>query len=54
LNLTTNRIEIIRAKITLFATGGNGQVYRTTTNPNIATGDGVAMVYRAKGRIENM
>ena len=54
LNLTTNRIEIIHAKITLFATGGNGQVYRTTTNPNIATGDGVAMVYRAKGRIENM
>ena len=34
--------------------GGNGQVYRTTTNPSIATGDGVAMVYRAKGRIENM
>jgi L-aspartate oxidase len=29
-------------------------VYRTTTNPSIATGDGVAMVYRAKGRIENM
>ena len=36
------------------ATGGNGQVYRTTTNPTIATGDGVSMVYRAKGRIENM
>ncbi|HEX7757538.1 MAG TPA: FAD-binding protein, partial [Niabella sp.] len=36
------------------ASGGNGQVYRTTTNPGIATGDGVAMVYRAKGRIENM
>ncbi|MFM2360727.1 MAG: L-aspartate oxidase [Bacteroidota bacterium] len=54
LNLTTNGIERIFAGITLLATGGNGQVYRTTTNPAIATGDGVAMVYRAKGRIENM
>lgn len=54
LNLNNNRIEKIIAKTTLLATGGNGQVYRTTTNPQIATGDGVAMVYRAKGRIENM
>ena len=54
LNLQTNKIEKIISKITLLATGGNGQVYRTTTNPSIATGDGVAMVYRAKGRIENM
>lgn len=54
LNLQTNRIEKIVTKATLIATGGNGQVYRTTTNPSIATGDGVAMVYRAKGRIENM
>jgi L-aspartate oxidase len=54
LNLSTNKIEKILASITLLATGGNGQVYRTTTNPSIATGDGVAMVYRAKGRIENM
>ena len=54
LNSTTNRIDKILSKITLLATGGNGQVYRTTTNPYIATGDGVAMVYRAKGRIENM
>lgn len=54
LNCETNRIEKIPARITMLATGGNGQVYRTTTNPVIATGDGVAMVYRAKGRIENM
>ncbi len=54
LNLETNRIEKILSKITVLATGGNGQVYRTTTNPSIATGDGVAMVYRAKGKIENM
>jgi len=54
LNLHTNQIEILQANITILAAGGNGQVYRTTTNPSIATGDGVAMVYRAKGRIENM
>jgi len=54
LNLQTNQIERIAARITLLASGGCGQVYRTTTNPKIATGDGIAMVYRAKGRIENM
>jgi L-aspartate oxidase len=54
LNRHSNKIEKILSKITLFATGGNGQAYRTTTNPRIATGDGIAMVYRAKGRIENM
>ena len=54
LNAKNNRIEKILSRVTMLATGGNGQVYRTTTNPSIATGDGVAMVYRAKGRIENM
>jgi L-aspartate oxidase len=54
LNLQTNEIEKVLSKVTVFATGGNGQAYRSTTNPKIATGDGVAMVYRAKGRIENM
>ena len=54
LNLESNQIEKVLSSITVLATGGNGQAYRTTTNPTIATGDGVAMVYRAKGRIENM
>lgn len=54
LNLQTNQIEKILSQVTVLASGGNGQVYRTTTNPIIATGDGIAMVYRAKGRIENM
>ena len=54
LDLKTKKIEKIAANITMLAAGGNGQVYRSTTNPAIATGDGVAMVYRAKGRIENM
>lgn len=54
LNMENNRIETILSKVTLLATGGAGQVYRSTTNPVIATGDGIAMVYRAKGRIENM
>jgi L-aspartate oxidase len=54
LNLESKETEKIISKVTVLATGGNGQAYRTTTNPKIATGDGVAMVYRAKGRIENM
>lgn len=54
LNLYTNQIEKISAGFILLATGGCGQAYRTTTNPKIATGDGIAMVYRAKGKIENM
>jgi len=54
LNMHTGAIEKLCSKITLMASGGCGQAYRTTTNPKIATGDGIAMVYRAKGRIENM
>jgi len=54
LNLHNNNIEKILSKVTVMASGGVGQVYRTTTNPRIATGDGIAMAYRAKARIENM
>jgi len=54
LDLKTNKVITILAKATLIATGGSGNLYQTTTNPIIATGDGVAMVHRAKGIIENM
>lgn len=42
------------SRVTLIATGGIGNLYHITTNPLIATGDGIAMVYRAKGIIDNM
>jgi len=54
LNKRTNKIEKLLAKVTVVATGGAGQIYRATTNPVIASGDGIAMVYRAKGWVENM
>ena len=54
LNCVTNEIHTILAKTTLLATGGAGNVYATTTNPTIATGDGLAMVYRAKGTVTGM
>ncbi|MDO4497486.1 MAG: L-aspartate oxidase [Bacteroidales bacterium] len=54
LNEATGVIDTYLAKVTMMATGGVGQVYSTTTNPPIATGDGVAMVYRAKGTVKDM
>ncbi len=54
LNRKNSDISTILAKCTMMATGGMGQVYNTTTNPLVATGDGIAMVYRAKGVIEKM
>ncbi len=54
LNLKTNKVETILSKITYIATGGLGNIYQTTTNNENATGDGIAMVYRAKGIIENL
>lgn len=54
LDRKTNEIKTFLAKQTILASGGAGQVYQTTTNPLVATGDGMAMFYRAKGRISNM
>ncbi|MFD0795336.1 L-aspartate oxidase [Mucilaginibacter litoreus] len=53
-NTETNHVEKILSKITVMASGGAGHIYSVTTNPVIATGDGVAMVYRAKGKVRNM
>ena len=53
-NTNTHQVDKILSKITVMASGGAGHIYASTTNPTIATGDGIAMVYRAKGKVRNM
>jgi L-aspartate oxidase len=50
----TRKVSPFLAKCTVLATGGTGTIYNVTSNPKVATGDGIAMVYRAKGIIDNM
>lgn len=54
LNPDTGKVDTYLSRITLVATGGTGAIYAATSNPNIATGDGIAMVYRAKGKVKDM
>lgn len=54
LNPDTQKVDTYMSKVTVMCTGGCGAVYQTTTNPVVATGDGEAMVYRAKGTVADM
>lgn len=54
LDIASGRVEALAASAVVLATGGIGKVYRYTTNPDTATGDGIAMAWRAGCRVANM
>jgi L-aspartate oxidase len=54
LNEKNGEVHTFLSRVTMLATGGAGLIYTHSTNPPVATGDGVAMAYRAKARVANM